>query len=214
MKEKANKSSKSFRQDPFFIRNDFQKCGNWDIPLVKKSEVDLDDVKFISVDHVRRDANIADCVKTVHFFAEDNKFEEYYSQPKRCLLRLAQYLQVLTPDFSLYTDMPLVLQIFSTFKNRWCGAYWQENGLIVIPTISWSTEESFEFCFDGIEYGSVVAISTLGCRNKKYKPLFIKGYQKMITKINPEHILCYGKAFQEIEKDVISFEPRIFRGGK
>jgi hypothetical protein len=55
--------------------------------------------------------------------------------------------------------MPKALQINSTSKNRWCGAYWQAQGKIVIPTVCCAGEESWEFCFDGIEQGSVVAVS-------------------------------------------------------
>ncbi|HBF44941.1 MAG TPA: hypothetical protein DDY82_01675 [Clostridiales bacterium] len=27
------------------------------------------------------------------------------------------------PDFSIFTNMPIPLQIESIFKNRWCGAF-------------------------------------------------------------------------------------------
>ena len=76
------------------------------------------------------------------------------------LEKLDQYYALLSPEFSLYWDMPRALQIYSTFKNRWCGAYWQRQGFIVIPTVFWSSNDSFEFCFDGIERGLVVAVST------------------------------------------------------
>jgi hypothetical protein len=58
---------------------------------------------------------------------------------------------LLTPDFSTYADMDLWRQLESVAKNRWVSAYWQSNGLTVVPTISWSTPRSFEFCFDGVE---------------------------------------------------------------
>lgn len=73
--------------------------------------------------------------------------------------------------------------------------------IIVIPTISWSTNESFEFCFDGIEEGSVVAISTLGSR--KEKQLFLNGYFEMIKRIQPTNVLCYGKPFTEMGNEII-----------
>lgn len=97
--------------------------------------------------------------------------------------------------------MPIALQLYNTFRNRYCGAVWQDNGLIVIPTISWSTNESFEFCFDGIEEGSVVAISTLGSR--KEKQLFLNGYFEMIKRIQPTNVLCYGKPFTEMGNEII-----------
>ena len=33
-------------------------------------------------------------------------------------------------------------------------------GIWVIPTISWGLENTFDFCFNGIEKGSTVAVST------------------------------------------------------
>ena len=33
-------------------------------------------------------------------------------------------------------------------------------GIRVIPSVSWGNENTFEFCFEGIEKGSTVAVST------------------------------------------------------
>lgn len=63
--------------------------------------------------------------------------------------KLKQYYCLLSPDYSLYTDMPLALQIKNTFKNRWCGAYWQSLGLNVIPTIEWEMKEVLIFALRG-----------------------------------------------------------------
>ena len=60
----------------------------------------------------------------------------------------------------MYLEMPYALQIYNTFRNRWCGAYLSDKGIKVIPTVSWSDEKSIEFCFKGIEKGSIVAVST------------------------------------------------------
>jgi hypothetical protein len=98
----------------------------------------------------------------------------------------------------------MAIQVFNTFKSRWCGAFWQGNGLSVIPTVSWSTKNSFTFCFDGIEYGSVVAISTLG--GIKEKNLFLEGYFEMKERVNPEQVLCFGRGFSEMGTEVISVD--------
>ena len=60
---------------------------------------------------------------------------------------------VCTPDFSMYTDFPLALQINSHYRKHWLGAYWQSKGITVIPTIFWSDERSFEWCFDADDPG-------------------------------------------------------------
>lgn len=89
-------------------------------------------------------------------------------------------------------------------QNRWVGAYWQSEGLTVIPTISWSTARSYEFCFDAVEKGSIVAVSTVGCRRAK-RP-FLRGYQEMLSRIEPEAVICFGAPFQEMEGNIITVD--------
>ncbi len=203
MKNIKKLSSKLLRQDPRFLRNDFESQGVWGMPIIKKCEIDASTLNLIASDHVCSKANSIEKAKTVHFFVDDIKLERYYNQPFRYSRRLAQYASLLTPDFSLYTDLPLAIQIYNTFKSRYCGAYWQYCDLQVIPTISWSTPISYDFCFDGIERESVVAISTLGVHNEKN--LFLGGYFEMIKRINPKQVLCFGALFPEMGDETISF---------
>ena len=116
---------------------------------------------------------------------------------------------MLTPDFSTYADMDLWRQLESVAKNRWVGAYWQDNGLTVIPTISWSTPRSFDFCFDGVEQNSIVAVSTLGCKRSKLH--FMRGYDVMLDKLNPETIICFGDPLPEMEGNIVKVDYRASR---
>lgn len=101
--------------------------------------------------------------------------------------------------------MPIALQINSTFKNRWCGAYWQKQGMRVIPTIEWGDERSFEFCFDGVEQGSVVAVSTYS--REQYKAEFLLGYNIMLERIKPSAIICYGDPFPSMTGNIKVINP-------
>ena len=89
--------------------------------------------------------------RTVHFFLYDYKFECAWKDPDIDLEKLKRYRAVLSPDFIMYVEMAPVLQLYNTFRNRWCGAYFASKGIRVIPTVSWGNENTFEFCFDGIE---------------------------------------------------------------
>ena len=60
-----------------------------------------------------------------HFFLHDYQFERVWNQPKKYINKLLHYKAVLTPDFSLFTDYPVAVQIWNTYRNRWLGAYWQ-----------------------------------------------------------------------------------------
>lgn len=201
MNYKKSLSSRTLRESPMTIRNQFESHSTLQIPTIKCSAFELPSISLIACDHVKTTAPKEDQNKMVHFFVDDYKLNRYYDSPSNYIKRLAQYKAVMTPDFSLYPEMPFPLQLFNVFKNRWCGAYWQEFGLTVIPTISWSNKESFKFCFSGIESNSIVAVSTVGSRNNKSE--FLEGFFAMIQTIRPSGVICLGTPFEEIRKDVI-----------
>lgn len=184
-----------------FLRNQFKSVGMFKLPLVKKQEISLEDVKLIGYDKINQSNNYD---KIVHFFLDDYRFEIIYNNPENKVKTLKKYKAVLTPDFSMFVEMPIALQLFSTFKNRWVGAYLQEQGISVIPTVRWGDLTSFNFCFDGIEKGSIVAVSTIGI--KKEKSHFILGYNEMLSRIKPSKIICYGKPFDEMKGDIIEVD--------
>lgn len=80
----------------------------------------------------------------------------------------------------------------------------QQNGITVIPMVRWGSLESFNFCFDGIEKGCIVAVSTLGVKNEKSH--FMLGYNEMRRRIKPEKIICYGKPFADMKGDIIEVD--------
>lgn len=186
------------------VRNEFIRTGRFGIPLVKKQDIDLRGIDLWCYVKTKPDDS-ENAHKTIHFFTYDWYFETVYQKPEVALEKLDQYYALLTPGFSCYLDMPLALQLYSTFKNRWCGAFWQKQGMRVIPTIEWGDARSFEFCFDGIEKGGVVAVATY-CR-EDCKPEFMLGYNKMLEVIKPSAVVCYGEPFAEMRGNVIAVSP-------
>ncbi len=186
------------------VRNEFQKCGKYGMPLVRKQKIDLDKIELLSYLKIKNNS-IENQNKTIHFFTYDWNFENVYEKPEIALEKLDQYYALLTPEFSTYKDMPLARQIDSVFKNRWCGAYWQKQGMKVIPTVSWGSIPCMEFCFDGIEKGSVVAVSTY--TREDNKDGFMLGYNKMLEMIEPSAIICYGTPFPEMTGNIKAIDP-------
>ena len=193
--------SYEFRNQEKFLRNGYKGEGRWALPKIKKQPVNLNNLQFLSFNNTRYNEQPMFRDFAVHFFVDDKRFEVVYSQPERNLEKLKQYKVLLTPDFSLYAEMQPWRIIESTGKSRWCGAYWQSKGLTVIPTISWSTPESFDYAFDGIEKNSFVAIGTLGCKHAKRG--FLKGFDAMCERLSPQCIICFGTPFSEMEKEPI-----------
>lgn len=143
-----------------------------------------------------------------HFYYDDYKFMSAWREPDKYIDRLKQFKAVISPDFSLYTDFPLALQILSCYRRQWCGAYWQSLGIDIIPDVVWGEEKTFEFCFDGIPKHSTVAVSTVGVKNNKdwngkESTLFVDGYNEMIKRLEPTTILIYGDMIDGINTDNI-----------
>jgi len=92
-------------------------------------------------------------------------------------------------DFSLFIGMPKPMMIWNTYRSRMVGRLWADMGLNVIPTVTWADHNSFEFCFEGIAKGSIVAISDVGIRNNEERYYFDLGYHRMIDVIKPKQIL-------------------------
>ena len=197
-------NSKEMRCNPLFMRNSYQADGRWKIPLIRKQKIDVNDIRLIACSDTKANDNEANKKNGVHFFVDDYRFNGIYDNPERSLNKYSQYKFLLTPDFSTYADMNLWRQLESVAKNRWVGAYWQSKGLTVIPTISWGLSQSYEFCFDGIEEGSIAAIGMIGCKRAKMQ--FMRGYNAMLEKIQPSKIICFGTPFDEMQGDIIKVD--------
>ena len=140
----------------------------------------------------------------VHFFEDDVKFERIWSNPNKYLPILKKFDGTISPDFSLYRDMPLVMQEWNTYRNRAIGHWLPENGITVIPNIRFADERSYTFCCDGIAKGSSIAVGSHGCiKIKAERVYFEKGLDAIIHKLEPKRIIVYGKAPDNIFSDYI-----------
>ena len=117
----------------------------------------------------------------------------------------------MSPDYSLYMDFPVALQIYNHYRKHYIGAYCQLNGITVIPTIAWSDQQSFAWCFDGEPRESVVSVSSVGCmKNAESKRVFITGYKEMISRLQPSKIIFYGDIPDECTGNIIHVK-KIYR---
>ena len=192
-----------------FLRNQFEEEGKYGIPKIPKFDFkneDLENLRLTGFD-VAKSGKDEHFNRMVHFFLYDYKFECIWEKPDKYIDILKKYKAVLTPDFSMYTEMAKPLKIYNTFRNRWCGAYLASKGIPVIPTVCWGKEDTFDFCFEGIEKGSTVAVSTYMVsehnNHSDQKEFFMTGYNEMLKRIEPENIICYHEPFPEMEGNVI-----------
>ena len=88
----------------------------------------------------------------------------------------------------------MAMKIWNTYRSRMIGQIMQREGLEVIPALSWAEEETFSFCFDGIEPGGVVAVATVGVARKKDAwEGWRAGMDEAMRRLRPSTVLCYGK---------------------
>ncbi|MDR1570620.1 MAG: DUF4417 domain-containing protein [Oscillospiraceae bacterium] len=141
----------------------------------------------------------ADKNQWIHFYEHDYRFECVWNNPPRYLPLFKKFSGVITPDFSLYRDMPIAMQIWNTYRNRAIGFWLQQNGICVVPNVRWGDERTYPFAFDGLRQGGTVAISTCGCiADAKDRFYFRSGLKKLAERIAPETIICYGQMPEDI----------------
>jgi len=135
----------------------------------------------------------------IHFYIDDYRFESVWNNPAQYLMFLKRLGGVITPDYSVCRDFPLVMQMWNTYRNR-AFAYWlQNNGVNIIPNISWGDERTYDFAFEGIAQGGTVAVSTNGCiKDPVDRYYFKQGLDKMIRVLKPETIICYSQCPDDI----------------
>lgn len=203
-------TSRSMREDPLFMRNNFESVGKWGFALNRRQNIDLSNVEMIPCSKIKKNDQSSNRQKGVHHYVDDYRFNSIYDHPQRSLETYSQYNFLISPEYSTFADMDLWRQIESTGKNRWVGAFWQNAGLLVVPAICWSTPRSYEFCFDAVEHKSVVAVGMIEC--KREKKAFLHGYDAMLERIDPSAIIILGTPFPEMRGNIISVKYH-FKGG-
>ena len=136
----------------------------------------------------------------VCFYVDDQKFDGtragIWSQPNLALEVLSHFKGIITPDFSTYQEFPIPVKLYNTFRMRafgyWCG----KNGLEIINNVRWGTDETFSYCFDGIDKNSAVAIGTVGGSPRRLldRTRFEKGLTELVERLSPKTIIVYGSA--------------------
>lgn len=183
----------------------FPGVGLYGIPQIEPVKV-YPQGEFIPMNYVNSTKSPAS--KIVHCFVDDYQFARYWNRPDDYIKKLSQFAAVCSPDFSTYTNMPLAMQIYNHYRKHWLAAYWQLHGIIVYPTISWSDENSYEWCFDGEPAGGIVAVSSVGTqRDKESKRLFLRGYEEMMKRLEPAWVIFCGHVPEECDWNVIRVKP-------
>ncbi len=132
----------------------------------------------------------------IHFYIDDYKFDGpsgVWIKPKMFIKVLGHFDGCIAPDFSTYADFPEPLRKFNYYR-MFAFAFWlANNGYNCIHNLRWNND-SLDYCFSGIEQGSVVSIGTVASnlRNPVNRMNFEIGLYEAINRIKPKTIIIYG----------------------
>ena len=131
----------------------------------------------------------------VHFYEDDYLFERIWRNPRKYLEVLRRFKGIIMPNFSLYRDMPLVMQLWNIYRSRAIGHWLQINGIRVIPNIRYGDKRTFRICCDGIEKHCVIAVGSHGnMKHKADRDIFLSGFDVVVKTLQPSVVIIYGTA--------------------
>lgn len=194
------------------VVNNTHTSGALDMPTLKRCNFIPTDLLAFNYAKTAVDAK-----QTLHFFIDDYQFERLWNRPADYLDLIKQFEAVLTPDFSLYMDMPLPMQQWNEYRRRALGNYWQRNGVKVIPTLSWSEKRSYGFCFGGLPKRGTYAVSTVGIKDDELASrTYQDGLAAAIKALTPKRLLVYGGKgeFDYGDVEIIEYQANTAFGGK
>lgn len=164
--------------------------GNCGMPLRKPLMPNAQPTKLIAFSKA---VSSKDFRQTVHFYESDSAFARIMHNPQKYAEILGRFEYVISPDFSQHLDMPPFICLQNSWWNKALGAYWQTLGIKVIPNVSWSRPDSYDYAFVGIPKETVVAINCTAIKgNPMSRYFWMKGYETALECLNPSLIIRYG----------------------
>lgn len=192
---KSNYGKHSFDN---ILKMNFPSVGQYDTPQILRNSFDGCS-EWLPFNYLKSCRNDIKKSRGLHFFVDDYQFARVWTTPDRYADALLPFAAVCSPDFSIYADMPLALQLYNHYRKHWLGAYWQLHGVNVIPTVAWGTPDTYRWCFDGEPTHTTVAVSSIGCmKAHDSRQLFVWGYHEMIARLQPEQVLFVGQVPEEL----------------
>ena len=163
------------------------------VPFLKRDialdKIDWNNVKYTSHSNIK---SVKDKENTIILnYQYDKSINCIYNDIFNYALKVHNFLAITTPDYSAYMNMEPWKIEENVSHNLWVGVWLQYLNLMVIPTITWANERTYDICFNHIEKGSVVTISTIGVSNCQKE--FLKGFNEMMKRIEPSLVLIKGK---------------------
>ncbi len=190
--------------------------GKYDLPYVNCP--DFGDIDYLAL-YTERE-NYQKTNKTaVCFYQYDRKFDNimgifnaiYYCD-KHLLAKYKERFRgvkfAISPDYSQCGDVPKIENLYRLFKSRIVSLWLLlECDVLVIPNITYASEDCFFTMLDGMEECNVVAFSTKGStRNVNQKTLFLKALKYTVDGLKKLKKIIVYSANSDDSKTLQLFE--------
>ena len=146
-----------------------------------------------------------------HFYLYDYLFDgrnglwygtqENSDRVESFIKRLRNYQGVITPDYSVYVDMPLVMQYWNIYRGRAIYVWLTSLGINTIYNIRWGDYRTYDVVFYGVAKHSTLAVGSHGLiKNTIQRHTFMTGFVEMIKRLEPSCLIVYGSYTKEMEE--------------
>ncbi len=114
---------------------------------------------------------------------------------------MSKYQGIISPDYSIYVDLPLAHQIWNIYRDRVVCHWLRNKGLNVIFNLRWGDYRTYKIVFSGISKHSTIAIGTHGqVKNPENRTILMNGFIEMIRRVEPSCLVIYGPLLIEMEE--------------
>jgi len=89
--------------------------------------------------------------------------------------------------------MPKPIKICNIYQNRALSVWLQKNNVNIIPNISWSTPDSYDYYVEVTLINSMGAINTNGyIKNRLDRQMFKESLKELCIRLKPKAIINYN----------------------
>ena len=173
------------------LLNGVTLCGEAEIPQIAPESAIPDHlVAWSEAKSIKDKSN-----SWLHFFEDDYRFQEIWRDPEILFSTAREFAGIISPDFSLYLDMPTPIKITNTYKNHLLGRAAQIRGIQTITNVRLSGVNSAWYALAGAPRNSIIALGLHGTiKNRENRKIVLKEIEIITNTLEPTGIVVYGSA--------------------
>lgn len=140
------------------------------------------------------------------FYQDDSGFMCVANDIDPYIPMLKSHPQVIGLDLSVQLDMPYATKVNNIYTNKVWTRYVQMKGVNAVANIIWADPRLYDLCFDGYPTNSIVAVNSMGIKGNRTSTFFwLKGYEEMLKRLSPSHIIRYGERISGEDESISTF---------